>query len=266
MTTDTTAPDPMTLSELIGALEAADPATVVPDGFRFPHSYRGYYAELAFEPARNVTVAQMFGAASDALGATFEGWKGGDFTMTEDTPCWLAFEGACGEELTAERLRAMLAAGRGQDGQADEVERLRAELAETQRTRDAYLGEVNAHHEFLGYLLELLPGATDEGMDAGDQIPRGIEKVKAERDRLAERLKLADAVCLLFGWSPSRDHTEREKALTMLWRRWAAAAPPGLLDPAEHPELSDEAIAELARQRDEIRARTLTALDGTEAS
>lgn len=105
----------MDLGELIAALEAADLGLTVPDGFRFPHSYRGYYAELAFEPARDVTVAQMLGAAREALGSTYEGWKGGDFTMTATTPCWVAVEGACGVELTAERLRDMLAAGRGRD-------------------------------------------------------------------------------------------------------------------------------------------------------
>src|SRR5690606_42143136 len=53
----------------------------------------------------------MLGHARDALGATFEGYKGGLYTMREDTDCWVASWGACGEELTRERLRAMLTAG-----------------------------------------------------------------------------------------------------------------------------------------------------------
>ncbi|MFD0855939.1 hypothetical protein ACFQ07_27115, partial [Actinomadura adrarensis] len=101
----------MTLAELIAALEAADPNLVVPEGFTNPHSYRGYYHQLAFEPASNVTVASMIEAAHSALGETFEGYKGGYYTMREDTDCWLASWGACGEEITPELLRTMLAAG-----------------------------------------------------------------------------------------------------------------------------------------------------------
>jgi hypothetical protein len=42
----------MYLTNLIAFLEKYDPAQVVPVGFHRPHSYRGYYDQLAFEPKR----------------------------------------------------------------------------------------------------------------------------------------------------------------------------------------------------------------------
>ncbi len=101
----------MELGELITALEQADARLVVPSGFTNPHSYRGYYDELAFEPAANVTVAAMLADARSALGATYQGYKGGDFTMREHTDCWLATWGGLGETLGPTLLRLMLAPG-----------------------------------------------------------------------------------------------------------------------------------------------------------
>lgn len=102
----------MTLEELITALDAADPTLVLPHGFTNPHSYRGYYDELAFEPATNVPVADMLADARSALGATYTGWKGGEFVMRGYTDCWLAQEGSAGgETLGPLLLEFMLAAG-----------------------------------------------------------------------------------------------------------------------------------------------------------
>lgn len=73
----------MNLGNLIRVLEEADPDLVLPDGFRNPHSYRGYYEQLAFEPARNVFVADMLADARSAVGTTYQGYKGGDYLMDE---------------------------------------------------------------------------------------------------------------------------------------------------------------------------------------
>lgn len=84
----------MELQRLIRALEAEDPAKPVPLGFARPHSYRGYYDQLAFEPEANTTVGAMLAAAKSALGATYEGWKGGEgYTMAGHTLCWVSNEG-----------------------------------------------------------------------------------------------------------------------------------------------------------------------------
>lgn len=99
----------MTLGELIAALEAHDREKVAARGFTNPHSWRGNYSELAFEPARNVTVGDMLRDARSALGATYQGWKGGDFEMGEYTDCWLASEGyGDGETIGLLLLKFML--------------------------------------------------------------------------------------------------------------------------------------------------------------
>jgi len=97
----------MTLGELITFLKNRDPNIVSPLGFGSPHSYRGYYEQLAFEPMPNRTVAQMLSDAEYALGRTFCGYKGGDFTMKEYTPVWLANYGQCGEEIGRTLLEYM---------------------------------------------------------------------------------------------------------------------------------------------------------------
>jgi len=102
----------MTLSELIAALEAADPDVVLPLGFSRPHSYRGDYMDLAFEPTTDVTVGAMLADARSALGRTFQGWKGGDYTMDAWTACWLDEEGrGDGETIGPVLLTLLLTAG-----------------------------------------------------------------------------------------------------------------------------------------------------------
>lgn len=86
----------LTLGELIAKLEAM-PATT-PVGLVDPHSYRGYYRDLAFKPGES-TAGAVLEAARAALGATFQGYKGGDFVMGESTPMWVAPYGCCGLKL-----------------------------------------------------------------------------------------------------------------------------------------------------------------------
>lgn len=104
----------MSLGELIAALEAADPRLILPDGFHNPHSYRGYYEQLAFEPAQNVTVGAMLADARSALGAVYEGYKGGSYRMVDYTDCWIAEYGSTGDGdmLSPMLVRLMLATGR----------------------------------------------------------------------------------------------------------------------------------------------------------
>lgn len=78
------------LKDLIEWLEKQSPDAVVPHGFGEPMSYRGYYDELAFEPVESTTFGEMLTHARNALGATFTGYKGGDYKMGEYTPCWIA--------------------------------------------------------------------------------------------------------------------------------------------------------------------------------
>jgi hypothetical protein len=89
----------MTLGEVIAFLKTVDSRTEVAVGFDKAHSYRGYYHDVAFEPVQNTTVGEMLEAAKNAVGQTFQGWKGGWYTMTEEAGVYLAFEGCCGESL-----------------------------------------------------------------------------------------------------------------------------------------------------------------------
>lgn len=89
----------MILEELIEQLEEYNPDTEVRLGFGHPHSYRGDYCCLAFEPVENTTMGDMLEAAKSAMGRTFTGYKGGEYTMNEWTACYLASYGCCGEGI-----------------------------------------------------------------------------------------------------------------------------------------------------------------------
>ncbi len=98
----------MYLKELIAALVKEDPSAILPRGFRNPHSYRGYYDRLAFEPAENISIGEMLECAESALGRTFQGYKGGDYVMGEYTEVYIAEYGCCGEEIGPRLLSYML--------------------------------------------------------------------------------------------------------------------------------------------------------------
>lgn len=84
------------LQDLIAFLESQPASKIVRFGFSEPMSYRGYYDELAFRPAENVTIGSMLENARSALGQTFEGYKGGSYKMDEYTDCWIAEYGESG--------------------------------------------------------------------------------------------------------------------------------------------------------------------------
>jgi hypothetical protein len=89
----------LTLGEMIEHLSSADGSSVVMyDDGKSPgraRSYRGYYSDLSFaDAAQPVTVAELLDECREALGSTFEGYKGGDFVMGWDTPLWRSEWGA----------------------------------------------------------------------------------------------------------------------------------------------------------------------------
>ena len=71
-------------------------------------SWRGSYAELAINYGlsgydndnasqfAHLDLAEFRKELEEAVGKTFQGWKGGDFTMTLDTPLWVANDGNVG--------------------------------------------------------------------------------------------------------------------------------------------------------------------------
>jgi len=98
----------MTLQELIEELERHPPEQKVGLGFANPHSYRGDYEELAFAAESDTTVGDMLSCAKGALGAAYQGYKGGGYVMGETTNVWLAGYSFTGEEIGPVLLGFML--------------------------------------------------------------------------------------------------------------------------------------------------------------
>lgn len=97
----------MTLGELISALEKLQPGAEV-TGLNRPHSYRGYYEDLAFEPTDGkVSAASLLDDCRGVMGKILVGYKGGNFVMGELTPVWCSTYGTS----SGLRLMAMLADG-----------------------------------------------------------------------------------------------------------------------------------------------------------
>ncbi|MEN6545669.1 MAG: hypothetical protein ABFE07_06465 [Armatimonadia bacterium] len=100
----------LTLGALIEALRSAPSDAVVRFDYMDcspgePHSYRGYYSDLSFDrSAEPITVSQFLDTAVCCLGGTYEGYKGGDFLMTEDTPLWAASYGCCGRAIVGHHV------------------------------------------------------------------------------------------------------------------------------------------------------------------
>jgi len=86
----------MTLGKLINCLERVLPKTPVNIGE--PHSYRGYYCDLAFERVES-TAGEALAMCRECLGEIFIGYKGGEFQMGKLTPVWVAFYGDCGKKI-----------------------------------------------------------------------------------------------------------------------------------------------------------------------
>ncbi len=90
----------LTLGGLVEELRNADPSFVVKFDNELgypssPESYRGYYSDLSFPPSDDsITVAELLSFSEKAIGETFEGYKGGDFKMTKDTPLWVSAYGS----------------------------------------------------------------------------------------------------------------------------------------------------------------------------
>ena len=98
----------MTLARLIEVLESAPRDMVVKRGFSGPHSYRGYYDQLAFKHEPNTTVGEMLECAKSANGKTFTGYKGGEYEMNGETTVNIANYGCCGEEIGELLLSLMI--------------------------------------------------------------------------------------------------------------------------------------------------------------
>ena len=92
----------ITLGELVLKLESIKEKTKnvsLDFGDFYPtdfDSWRGSYCEIALNyddgwpREEEVTVDTLLKKAKESIGQTFEGYKGGQFTMNKDTPVWVA--------------------------------------------------------------------------------------------------------------------------------------------------------------------------------
>jgi len=86
----------MTLGDMIDRL-AAMPQDAEIDALGRPISYRGYYSDLAFTPKEGrMKVSEALALCRSCEGQTFNGYKGGEFTMDRNTPVWIADIGDSG--------------------------------------------------------------------------------------------------------------------------------------------------------------------------
>lgn len=100
--------DQWTLVQLINALEKAKPthiyhgyAGLYIDDIR---SYRGFYEDLAIGTTSDYSDGCADGIAfleyvKACVGREFEGYKGGEYTATRNTPLWIANWGKCGDTI-----------------------------------------------------------------------------------------------------------------------------------------------------------------------
>lgn len=105
--------DVMTLGQFIKELEkfnqdsivTLEPFELYPTSF---DSYRGYYCDLALgyalrgEVGNCLYVKDLLKKAKECIGKEFMGYKGGEFTMSEDTPLWISNYGKVARTVIAE--------------------------------------------------------------------------------------------------------------------------------------------------------------------
>lgn len=96
-----------TLGEVILLLQAAPQSDKVRLDFtdamlKGLDSYRGYYEDLSLgygSAGSAMTVAQLLKIFEESVGKTYQGYKGGDFTMSTKTLVWVAPYGDTGRML-----------------------------------------------------------------------------------------------------------------------------------------------------------------------
>ena len=78
-------------------------------GFSHPHSFRGYYEDLAFELTEKPQSAiDALAVVKPCLSRTFKDYQGGDFKMYNESSVWFAYEGSGGGQQIGEMLMHLL--------------------------------------------------------------------------------------------------------------------------------------------------------------
>jgi len=88
----------LTISGLIELLTNHPNSEV--ENITYPHSYRGYYDELALERIEGKrSKIELMNDLLLTIGKTFDGYKGGLYTMSENTLVWISDYGCCGDKI-----------------------------------------------------------------------------------------------------------------------------------------------------------------------
>ena len=84
----------ITCGKLLEILYELDEKRLV-KGFSEPHSYRGIYRDISFEPSDETrTVKELISLIeNNVIDRNFIGYRGGTYKMSHDTSIWIAYEG-----------------------------------------------------------------------------------------------------------------------------------------------------------------------------
>ncbi|HZN72433.1 MAG TPA: hypothetical protein VFC00_12250 [Micromonosporaceae bacterium] len=85
--------------------------------------------------------------------------------------------------------------------------------------------------------------------------PLEFREAPDDRDELLGRLRAAEQVCVLYGWTPSQEDSRSTKACTQAWMDWHSRYGIGSPTPAWRSR-----VKELAAERDRVRTATLAGL------
>ncbi len=101
----------LSLGEIISEMEKHSPLQPMRIGFTHAHSYRGDYYQLGVEPIQGTTIGDSLAILKGAIGKTFQGYKGGDYTMHDETSVYISVYGeGDGDKLGSLLLAYMLGA------------------------------------------------------------------------------------------------------------------------------------------------------------
>lgn len=101
-------PGQLTIRQLISELERCStdkPVYAAFDGSSIisplgdVDSYRGYYEQLAIEPGGPARCEALADILIESLDKTFYGYKGGEFSMFDDTPVWVSEYGIASGDM-----------------------------------------------------------------------------------------------------------------------------------------------------------------------
>lgn len=87
-------------------------------------------------------------------------------------------------------------------------------------------------------------------------MPTPESYIGLPEDELRERLALAEAACILFGWSAGVPESQGGEAVHQAWSEWYKHVGSDYGSPRAHPDLDERRVHELVTTRRTIRADT----------